>query len=383
MKKALILFAIITFAGKGYGQLFTFSFGSTDAGCNTTGNAVTTTNATVSAFSRANLTCETGNVNFNSSNWTVSASAAPTDISGITKYIEVTITPQSGYQLSLSMVNFAAWKSAAGPTTAWISHDLSGNFNDNKKDFTPSNSGSITSSTSQYSWDFTDFTTTNAVKFRIYAWGVTSAGGGTATTAGTMRIDKFSVIGAVTPVGGNSGNNFTPFTFDLPNGLVGLGKTPTQKLDVSGNTRVSKLFVGAVDDAKITTLAANTTDNYVLAVTGTALFNRARVKLYGNWADYVFEDKYPLLPLNSLEQYIRKHKHLPELPSASDVEKDGIDVGSTQTVLLKKIEELTLYTIDQHKNAETQQNKIQQLQKQNDQLQQQIDELRKLIIGKQ
>lgn len=66
--------------------------------------------------------------------------------------------------------------------------------------------------------------------------------------------------------------------------------------------------------------------------------------------DYVFSDTYLLRPLSSVEKFIEENKHLPDVPAASEISSNGINVGEYQTVLLKKIEELTLYTIEQEKN---------------------------------
>lgn len=353
MKRLLLSISFLLMAVKGFNQLFTFTFGTTNTStCVTDGNAVTVTNATVTPFSRGTgLTCESGN--FNNSNWATGATA-PTDLASLgTKYIEVTITPASGYQLSIATANFYAQKSSTGPTTAWVAHNLSGNYDDNKKDFVPATT-SITSSANQVFWDFTDFTTSSPITFRIYAWGLNSAGGGNATTAGTFRIDKFSISGAITPVGGNSGNNFTPFTFDQANGFAGLGITPTQKLDVVGNIRASgKIVVGDIPDTKISTLT-----DYSLAVNGQALFTKARVLLNTAWPDYVFDKNYQLRSISELESFIYQHKHLPGVLPATATEKDGIDISTTQAALLEKIEELTLYLIQQDK-------KIAELQKQN------------------
>ncbi|RXK82909.1 hypothetical protein [Filimonas effusa] len=70
------------------------------------------------------------------------------------------------------------------------------------------------------------------------------------------------------------------------------------------------------------------------------------------WADYVFDSSYQLAPLSYVEQFIQENKHLPEVPSAAEVKKDGLDLGDNQAVLLKKIEELTLYIIQQNKKME-------------------------------
>ena len=107
-------------------------------------------------------------------------------------------------------------------------------------------------------------------------------------------------------------------------------------------------------------IGTNDTKGYRFAVNGDAIFTKVKVKPYP-WADYVFHASYKLRPLNEVEQYIKQHHHLPEVPSAAAVEKDGLDVGDNQAMLLKKIEELTLYVIEQNKKLE-EQNKKQQVQ---------------------
>ncbi len=67
------------------------------------------------------------------------------------------------------------------------------------------------------------------------------------------------------------------------------------------------------------------------------------------WSDYVFDKTYKLRSLKSLESYINENKHLPEIPTAAEVKDKGISVGDNQALLLKKIEELTLYVIELNK----------------------------------
>jgi hypothetical protein len=67
--------------------------------------------------------------------------------------------------------------------------------------------------------------------------------------------------------------------------------------------------------------------------------------------DYVFEDDYKLLSLNEIETFIKKNKHLPEVPSAAEAAKNGLELGEMNKILLKKIEELTLYVIDLQKQV--------------------------------
>lgn len=68
-----------------------------------------------------------------------------------------------------------------------------------------------------------------------------------------------------------------------------------------------------------------------------------------NWADFVFDEEYKLMPLIELEKYYTQHHHLPEVPSTKEIEVIGVDLGKTNVLLLQKIEELTLYVVKQDK----------------------------------
>jgi hypothetical protein len=96
-------------------------------------------------------------------------------------------------------------------------------------------------------------------------------------------------------------------------------------------------------------IAVSDTKGYQLAVNGQAIFNKVVVKATQNWPDYIFREDHRLPSLDSVARYIRIYRHLPEFPSADSVEKAGIDVGANQAALLKKVEELTLYIIEQDK----------------------------------
>ena len=66
--------------------------------------------------------------------------------------------------------------------------------------------------------------------------------------------------------------------------------------------------------------------------------------------DYVFEPSYKLLPIDELANFIEKEKHLPNLPLAKEINKNGINMTSFQMRLLEKVEELTLYVVRQEQN---------------------------------
>lgn len=89
---------------------------------------------------------------------------------------------------------------------------------------------------------------------------------------------------------------------------------------------------------------------FKLAVGGKAIAEEIKVKLKSSgWPDYVFDSSYQLTPLPVLETFIKTNKHLPDIPSAATTEKDGVDIGAMQRLLLKKIEELTLHLIELEK----------------------------------
>ncbi|MBK9577043.1 MAG: hypothetical protein IPO40_08215 [Fibrobacteres bacterium] len=79
------------------------------------------------------------------------------------------------------------------------------------------------------------------------------------------------------------------------------------------------------------------------------------------WADYVFEPGYQAMPLKEIEAYAKEHKHLPEVPSTADVEKDGIDIAKMNAILLKKVEELTLHAVAQEKQMEALQAEVREM----------------------
>lgn len=92
--------------------------------------------------------------------------------------------------------------------------------------------------------------------------------------------------------------------------------------------------------------------NYSLAVSGKIVAKEAIVTL-DNWADYVFEEDYELKPLEEVAQFIKNNKHLPDVPSAKTVLQDGISLGEMDSILLQKIEELTLYMLQLKEENET------------------------------
>ncbi len=80
---------------------------------------------------------------------------------------------------------------------------------------------------------------------------------------------------------------------------------------------------------------------------GAIITEEVTVKVSEDWPDYVFNKDYALLPLQQLESYIESNRHLPGIPTAEEIIDEGLRLGEMERLLLKKIEELTLYIIQQ------------------------------------
>ena len=98
---------------------------------------------------------------------------------------------------------------------------------------------------------------------------------------------------------------------------------------------------------------------YKLSVAGKIMCEELKVLLKANWPDYVFAKDYELMPLKQLEEFIKTNNHLPGVPSANAIEKDGgVAVGEMQTVLLKKLEEANLYILQLNKRLDELETKL-------------------------
>lgn len=100
------------------------------------------------------------------------------------------------------------------------------------------------------------------------------------------------------------------------------------------------------------------TDDYKLTVSGGILTDRVLIKYVTEWSDYVFDDGYSLMPLHKLRQFISTNRHLPDVPSETEVKENGIELKEMQNILLKKIEELTLYILQQEERISQLENEL-------------------------
>ncbi|WP_338396071.1 hypothetical protein [Fulvitalea axinellae] len=111
-------------------------------------------------------------------------------------------------------------------------------------------------------------------------------------------------------------------------------------------------------------VATSTVGSHTLAVGGSIGARSIKVEA-SDWSDFVFEEGYDLPSLGEVEAHIKAKGHLEHIPSAEEVEKDGVDLGAMDAKLLRKIEELTLYAIEQEKKLVAQDSTISKLRVEN------------------
>ena len=141
-----------------------------------------------------------------------------------------------------------------------------------------------------------------------------------------------------------------PYSGILPNG----GGTVCTEIRNARFNIANQLVMNEVGNVGIGTTGLMTAK---LAVNGLIRGKEIKVETTNFWPDYVFKPEYQLTSLSETEQFINENGHLPEIPKASEIESDGIPLGKMNTLLLKKVEELTLHLIEKDKEI-TEINKV-------------------------
>lgn len=151
--------------------------------------------------------------------------------------------------------------------------------------------------------------------------------------------------------GGGDGNVFL-------GAYSGFSETGSNRLYIESSQGSTPLIYGKFDTDQVGINTTNIPEEFTFAVKGKVITDELKVTLEGSdawpWPDYVFSNTYDLPSLNEVEEYIKEKRHLKDIPSAKEVEEEGIFLGDMNARLLKKIEELTLYTIQQQKELEAQ-----------------------------
>ena len=174
-------------------------------------------------------------------------------------------------------------------------------------------------------------------------------------TAGYLTFGFGATTGAGTSVA-------DPLTIQQSNLSVGVNvSNPQAKLQINGggsDNNTSSFLVNNNANTEMFRILDNgnigigiSTPQTKLAVNGIVTAKKVKVTQSG-WPDYVFNENYALPNLQQVEQFINRYHHLPGIASEQEVEKNGVDLGDNQANLLKKVEELTLYVIQQNKELE-------------------------------
>lgn len=177
---------------------------------------------------------------------------------------------------------------------------------------------------------------TNAI-FQVYTGGVYSP---------TVRVSSSLYMDTLSALRDQEGT----WLFGYGSKQISIGTTASGSSNAmreialyNGNGHAAALFTS--DSIR---LARNTSIVGDLSITGVVKTAAGTIKS-SDVADYVFEPDYKLMPLAEVEAFTKSNKHLPEVPSAAEIEKSGLDLAKMNLILLKKVEELTLHTIELEK----------------------------------
>lgn len=136
-------------------------------------------------------------------------------------------------------------------------------------------------------------------------------------------------------------------------GVFKIGKTfngGSIVIDANTNSSTKRFYLGKVNQFNFGTGIFAT--GYTLSVEGKVIATDFTTLAVGSWPDYVFEKDYALRPLADVKAYIGRHKHLPGIPAAAVMEKEGVQLGDMTKRLLEKVEELTLYILQQQEQID-------------------------------
>lgn len=215
---------------------------------------------------------------------------------------------------------------------------------------------------------------------------------------GTLSTDT---LGVTFPTWGNSieGTKHILYTGTGCPAWVGIGTDlPDAKLDVVGGGRFStgirigqqststtalhieNYIVGGDNKFDHLIIVEDHENNKVLQLENNGLLRAREIKVdEAAWPDYVFKPNYELMPLNKVKEFIKENGHLPNVPTAAEIETDGVNLGETARITMEKVEELTLYVIEQQEQLEEQKELLKQqqelLQKQQELVQKQQQEI--------
>jgi hypothetical protein len=266
----------------------------------------------------------------------VSSPLAKFHVNGSALFSNITTSPTSAAYIRGN----SAYSTATTPDYTWWNNDQTGFFHpaNNVIGFAINGTEKMRiTSTGQVgigtSTPIQNFEVNGAMKL---AGGIQKGGTSAIPTAdlGLYSLDPYTWMRFVT--------NNQPMKFYTDGGTNPIGATERLSIESDG-----KVLIGTTSMSGFMGLPGS----YLLYVQQGILTEKVKVALANSssWADYVFEEDYKMMDIDQLESYVNTNKHLPGVPSAEEVSKNGIDVATMDAKLLEKIEELSLYIIEQNK----------------------------------
>jgi len=177
-------------------------------------------------------------------------------------------------------------------------------------------------------------------------------------------------------------NNYLPYTELTTGGTIVFGGA-VSNLTTDANPTLNPSMTINVGNGNVGIGSVNPQNK--LDVNGTIHSKSVLVDLNG-WSDYVFKKDYQLLPLSEVKTYIDQNQHLPGIPSEQEMIKNGLNVSEMNKVLMKKVEELTIYLIQKDEELKVQQVELDKLKQQRakiSNLEKELDELKMLVKQQQ
>jgi hypothetical protein len=185
----------------------------------------------------------------------------------------------------------------------------------------------------------------------------------TGTSNAALNINQLGDNGlkVMAGAGGKYGLSVTATNTDYATLIYSFTNTALPTFSTKGNG-ITELYYRYAGGTAVNLFTIRNNDRKILQVSNDGILRSREIIVDAlNWADYVFDPNYQLMSLDSLQTYIEENNHLPNVPSTEEVSQQGVNVAKTDAILLEKIEELTLYILQQQEMLKTLEEEIEAL----------------------
>lgn len=201
-------------------------------------------------------------------------------------------------------------------------------------------------------------TTSPKQRLHIYKGSAGTFGSFTNTTA-MFESDTDNYVSLMSPTTKPSGITFGNEFNAASGGVIYNSASTPNGLQFRTNGNTARMSILSNGEVVIGTFESAT--GHKLSIDGKVACEEVRVQVSQSWPDYVFKEDYPLNKLDDVQNYIDQYGHLPGVPSAEKVEENGLEVGEMQRIMVEKIEELTLYILEQNERVKALEEELENL----------------------